>query len=128
VSNEQIRSTISESTTPLLKCISRLTDKSITKTHVIDTTFKLPECNTLTNDYYNKKGFYIAYEDNLYNSLQKILSQQKSSNILEIRVDSRYYARSIIDELYDLNFNNWRTSGKTSVEYNKIDDVYVFVK
>lgn len=105
-----------------------LTDRDISKTHVIDNSFKLPECKSTKYDYYTKKYYYISAQDNLYNKLSNIISKQKSSNILEIKVDEKYTARRIIDTLYDLNFNNWRSNKKTSIEYSKTQDVYIFVK
>lgn len=105
-----------------------VTDEVIAKTHIIDDTFEIPECRTSKYDYYANEGFFISYEDNLYNRLQKIIKAQKSSPILEFKVDIRYTSRSIIDQLYDLDFNNWSTNGKRRVEYNKIDDVYIFIK
>lgn len=105
-----------------------LTDESISKTHVIDNKFELPECNSNKYDYYTQKDYYISNQDNLYNKLSNIVSKQNNSMVLEIKIAPKYTVRRIIDTLYDLNFNKWRSSGKTSVEYSKIQDVYIFVK
>lgn len=105
-----------------------LTDEDISKTHVIDSSFKLPQCNSMKYNFYTKNEYYISAQNNLYNKLNNIVSKQKNSKTLEIKVDEKYTARRIIDTLYDLNFNKWRSNGKTSVEYSKIQDVYVFVK
>lgn len=105
-----------------------LTDSEIGKTHNIDTTFSLPKCEAKGYDYYTKTDCYISSGDNLYNKLDEIIVSQQSSNVLEIKVDERYNARRIIDTLYNLNFNNWRSSGKNSVSYHTIQDVYIFIK
>lgn len=105
-----------------------ITDKEIKQTHSIDDDFKTPECNSTKYDYYIKMGCYINYEDNLYTKLKKIVKSQSKSKVLEVKADGRYNAKSIIDALYDIDFNNWHSSYKTSVSYNKMQDVYVFIK
>ncbi|MBQ8044464.1 MAG: hypothetical protein IJ272_10055 [Clostridia bacterium] len=103
-------------------------DEKISKTHVIDENFDYPQCDGTKYEYYTQKGYAIATKDNLYNKLKDIISKQKSSNILELKVTEQYSSRKIIDALYDLNFNNWRSNWQTTVSYNKIEDVYVLVK
>lgn len=105
-----------------------VTDEEIAKTHTLDDFFEYPKCNYKAYDYYTYNGYYLNYEDNLYIKLRKIITKQNTSKILEVKADERYYSRNIIGVLYDLNFDNWRSSGKTSVEYNKIGNVYAFVK
>lgn len=105
-----------------------ITDETITKTHTIDKTFSVPESTDDEYSYYIKNKYYIKYEDNLYTMLKQIISNQKDLDVLEIKADKRYYAQTIVDALYDLNFNNWRFGHKTNVSYNKIGDIYIFVK
>jgi len=105
-----------------------VTDKEIKQTHSIDKDFELPKCNGTKYDYYMQLGCYLNYEDNMYTKLKKIISLQKDSQILEVKMDSRYSAKSLIDTLYDLNFNSWYSSLKTSVSYNKMENVFVFIK
>lgn len=103
-------------------------DEEITRTHTIDDYFDYPICNSKAYNYYVTKGYYINEQDHLYDRLKDIVRMKDKSELLEIKVDGKYNARQIIDELYNLNFNNWRYSGKTSIEYNKTNDVYVFIK
>ena len=64
----------------------------------------------------------------MYSKLSDIIYSQKASKILEIKLDPKRTLRKVIDTLYYLNFNNWKTSGKTNVTYSQLDDVYAFVK
>lgn len=105
-----------------------VTDKEIFKTHTIHEQFKHPSIDATGYDYYEHNGYFVDYEDYLDDKLRGIVSEQKYSDILEIKVDKNYSARKIIDTLYEINFNNWRSTGKTSVSYTTIDDVYVFIK
>ena len=105
-----------------------LTDKEIINTHTISRSYIYPECESQAYNYYEYSGYSIKYNENLYSRLMDIEEKQKASKILEIKVDSRYTAQDIINELYDINFNNWRTSAKSKVTYTKIGDVYIFVK
>lgn len=103
-------------------------DKQIAKTHTITNQTSYPKSKGIKYEYYNIKGYNIKSGDNLYSKLNDIVSKQQKSDILELKSENKYTSRSIIDTLYDMNFNNWRLSGKTKVEYHQIQDVYVIVK
>lgn len=105
-----------------------LTDKQIQQTHIVDDIFVIPIANEEKYNYYNKTGNYVSYEDNLYSKLSKIISVQAKASVLEIKVDKRYYLQSIVDTLYDLDFNNWRSNKRTNITYSKMNDVYIFIK
>lgn len=105
-----------------------LSDSQISETHSISNRFNIPKCNYETYEYYNNNGYYISEKDNLYDKLGKVIIQQKKSGILEVKVNKKYTARRLIDTLYDLNFNNWQSNGKRTVEYTKIQDKYIFIK
>lgn len=105
-----------------------VTDEMISKTHILNKTFEHPKCTDDSYDYYMQKGYHIAYEDVVSDKLRDIIPKQKNSGVLEIKLDNRYHIQNIIDELYDLNFNNWRATGKTSASYSKMEDVYVILK
>ena len=105
-----------------------LTDKEILNTHTICRNYIYPDCDRNLYNYYEYKNFTIKYNENLHNRISDIVLSQKDSKILEIKVDGSHTAKDIIDELYDINFNYWRSSGKTKVTYTQIEDVYVFIK
>ena len=105
-----------------------LNDKQIADTHVIDNSYNIPQCNSDEYEYYNQMKYYISKQDNLYNKLNKIVNSQKESEILEIKVDEKHTIRRIIDTLYELDFNDWYSNSKSSVEYTKVQDKYIFVK
>ncbi len=105
-----------------------LTDEQITKTHTIDKRFDYPKAKSLKYNYYIQEGYYISLEDDLDSKMKTVIGKQRDSDILEIKVEGKNYIRKIIDSLYTLNFNNWRSIGKTSISYNNIEDIYVFIK
>ena len=100
----------------------------IKKTHAIDTSFVIPKCTDDKYNYYLQNQYYISASDNLYKKLDKIISKQKRANIFEVKVDKKHKASQIIDTLYELDFNRWRSDGKQSVSYSKIQDIYLFTK
>ena len=105
-----------------------ITDEDMEKNYVSNVGFEYPECTATKYNYYIKEEYYVNYEDNLYEKLSEIMLKQKDSNIIEIKVDEQYNIRRIIDTLYNLNFGNWQSSGKSSITYSKLEDVYVFLK
>lgn len=105
-----------------------LNDKEIANTHIIDNNYNIPKCNATKYEYYNQMGYYISQQDNLYNKLNKIINIQNKSGILEIKADEKHTTRRIIDTLYELDFNNWHSNRKSSVEYTKVQEKYIFVK
>ena len=105
-----------------------VTDKDIKETHQKDSNFEFPECNATKYEYYTVQDFYLPYEGSTAVELSRIIAKANKTSMLEIKADERYYIQAIIDTLYDLNFANWKTQGKTSVTYNKIRDIYIFLK
>jgi len=105
-----------------------LNDINISKTHTTGSFFTYPKCSATEYEYYAKKGYVVKAENNLYNELQDIILKQKKGNILELRVADKFSSRNVIDTLYDLNFNNWRSNREISVSYTKMQDVYIFIK
>ena len=105
-----------------------LNDNEITKTHNIDKTYNIPKCNYDKYDYYTQKGYYISINDNIYTRLRNITAMQEESKILELKVDKKYTDKRLIDTLYDIDFNGWRSTGKSRVEYTKVQDKYIFIK
>lgn len=105
-----------------------VSDDNISNTHYIGGGFRLPNSTSMKYSYYIQKDYYIQSEDNLYNKLSEVITKQKKSKVLEIKVAEKYDARSVIDTLFDLNFNNWRSNRENSVSYIKTGDVYFFIK
>jgi len=105
-----------------------ITDKEILNSHVFDKMFEYPKCIYNYYDYYIQTGYYIDDVKDIDNKLENIISEQKFSKILEIKIEDEYYVRKVIDALYELNFNNWRSDGKTNVSYSQVKDIYIFFK
>ena len=105
-----------------------VSDNEIKQTHLIDKNFNIPICNTDKNNFYIKEGRYIDYFENTYLSLKSIVGNLYNKDLLEVKIDTRYSIQTIIDTLYSLNFNNWKTNKKDKITYNNINNVYVFIK
>lgn len=105
-----------------------LTEKDILKSHEISNMFTVPKCNSTKYNYYIYEGFYINSSGSLNSKLTDIISRQKNSNILEVRYNENYNSQDLINELYNLDFNLWKTKRYTNVEYFVVNDVYFFEK
>lgn len=103
-----------------------VSDKEISKSHEINSEFILPKCNWETYNYYEKNKYYISKNDDLFYKLLEIIQKQKNSKILELKLDSKYSTKQLVNTLYDLDFNKWYTNKKESIEYVNIQDVYLF--
>lgn len=105
-----------------------LTDNEIIKTHVLDNKYSLPKCSSDIYNYYKKENLELKYSDNVYIKLKQIIQNNKSHETLEFKADSRFSSNRIMDELYDLNYNNWKTNRISTIAYSKAQDVYIIVK
>ena len=105
-----------------------LKDSDIVKTHKIGESFKVPKCESDKYNYYNYNGLIIKTYDDINNKLKKITSFNKTNNILEFKVDPNISSQTIIDYLYGMDFNLWKTKGVTNITYNKINDIFIFKK
>lgn len=105
-----------------------ITYDQLVKTHIFGDMFEYPKAIATKYDYYIQNDYYVGDDGNLYNELNDIMSSQQNSRILEIKVDSKYSVRRIIDVLYELNFDDWRYRGENKVPYHNIEDIYIFIK
>lgn len=105
-----------------------LTDSEISKSHEISNMFSTPKCNSTKYNYYIQEGLYIDSRGNLNFKLEKIIEKQKSKKVLEVRYNKEYSSQDLINELYNLDFNLWKTKRYTNVEYFNVNDVYFFKK
>lgn len=105
-----------------------LSDEEILHTHTLDNELKKPKCTATKYNYYNQLNYIVRNNERLDVKLKEIVKKQKNSSILELKAENKHSAKKIVDMLYELNFDNWRSFGKTSITYNTIDDTYVFIK
>lgn len=105
-----------------------LTDSEISRSHEISNMFSTPKCNSTKYNYYIQEGLYIDSRGNLNFKLEKIIEKQKSKKVLEVRYNKEYSSQDLINELYNLDFNLWKTKRYTNVEYFNVNDVYFFEK
>ena len=103
-----------------------VSDKEILKTHEIEKEFKLPKCNSDKYNYYNINNYTLKSYDDIESRLDRIIKQTKNNNVLEIKTDGNTSVQRIIDALYDLNFNLWKTKRTTNISYNRINDIFIF--
>lgn len=103
-----------------------LPDKEITKTHKLENMLEIPKCNSTKYNYYIHEGMYIEGNGSLRTKLKKIIKEQKGRKVLEVRYNKNYSSQDLIDELYNLDFNLWKTKRYSNIEYFNINDVYFF--
>lgn len=106
-----------------------LTDTEISKTSKQDNEFERPKCLGTRYDYYKQTGMYIDSNLNFKGRLSEIIEKSKDKKILELRITNINGAPQILVQyLYSLNFNNYRTNGITKINYITFNNVYVIQK
>lgn len=106
-----------------------ITDNEIMATHQVDNYDKLPKSNEKKYNYYIYNNYEISYFDNFEYKLNEIVKSQANSKLLEFKVSAVSDIPSkMVEALYNINFNGYKTKNITKVEYNKINDNYIIVK
>ena len=105
-----------------------LSDKEITKKHKLTNVLEIPKCSSTKYNYYIHEGMYIEGNGSLKSKLNKIIKKEKNKKVLEVRYNENYKVQDLIDELYNLDFNLWKTKRYTNIEYFNVNDVYFFEK
>ena len=110
----------------LIHAYFNLSDKDIKNTHEISEEFEFPKATETRYNYYEYNGYTLKKGENIKNKLRSIISENKNNTVLEFKADKNYSSNSIIDVLYELDYNNWKTRSVRNVKYNVINDVYIF--
>ncbi|MDD2627383.1 MAG: hypothetical protein PHR25_00580 [Clostridia bacterium] len=106
-----------------------ITDKEILKTHTIDHKEKLPECNSIKYNYYNYNNYTIDHFENFDYKLRQIVAKQSRNKVLEIRsIGVSNVPKNLVESLYNMNFNNYKTNNQKRLSYSKIKDDYFVIK
>lgn len=106
-----------------------LTDTEISKTSQQDTEFEKPRCLGTRYDYYKQTGLYIDSNLNFKGRLSNIIENSSNKNILELKITNVNEApQMLVQYLYSLNFNNYKTKGITKINYITFNNVYVIQK
>lgn len=106
-----------------------ITDKKISKTHLIDKHKIYPTANSETLEYYRVTKNYIYLSDNFGQKLKEIITRQTNSNILEFATDrGDDIPTKMSNVLYETNFNNYRKKGVSSINYYNILSSFVILK
>ncbi len=106
-----------------------ITDEEIEKTHIIDDKDKLPVCNSTKYNYYIYNDYIIDYFESFDYKLRQIVAKQSKSNILEIRaVGISNVPKNLVESLYNMNFNNYKTNDQRKLSYSRIKDDYFVIK
>lgn len=104
-----------------------LTDSEITDTHTFDSTFDTPECNNAEYNYYEYKDFKLTRQDFFTDKIRKIISESNKSS-LEFKVAENIDIKTVVQELYNLNFNNFKTNRVNEIKYFHINNVIIVPK
>lgn len=106
-----------------------LTDEEIDITHEVDDQYVLNKCIEDKYNYYQYNKYYIDNSEVTKVKLNTIIFNSTKQNVLEFKVsDQKANSEAIVNLLYQLNFNEYQTRGKTKIGYRKIKDIYVVIK
>lgn len=106
-----------------------LTDEEISQTHKIDRNEKLPSCTEDKYNYYVYNDYTIGMLDNFEYKIKEIIEGQQTKLLLEFNATGvSNVPQKLVEALYNLNFNNYKTNNITKVQYNKINNNYIVVK
>jgi len=106
-----------------------ITDEEVSKTHTFDNNLNLPSATATKYNYYIHNDYTISYFDSFQYELEQIIESQASKTLLEFNVVGITEAPAkMVEALYNLNFNNYKTNNITKVQYHKINDNYIVVK
>ncbi|MBR5227760.1 MAG: hypothetical protein IKV94_03890 [Clostridia bacterium] len=105
-----------------------LTDEKISKTHTVDNLFIKPIANSEKYNYYEYMDYTLSSGDLLRTKVYNLI-QTTNGDVLEFRLKDNYYdIQDIVSKLFELNFNNYKSSGISSMKYFYQDDIYIFKK
>lgn len=104
-----------------------LTDAEITDTHSFDKDYDIPECNSSKYNYYEYYDFKLTSKDWFSDKIRKIISETNKST-LEFKVAENFEIKTVVQELYNLNFNNYRTNNVSEIVYFYINNVIIVPK
>lgn len=106
-----------------------ITDEEILKTHTFDNNVKSPSATATKYNYYVYNDYTISYFDSFEYKLGQIVQSQNSKTLLEFNVNGvSEVPEKMVESLYNLNFNSYKTNNITKVQYHKINDNYIVVK
>lgn len=104
-----------------------LTDAEMKKSHTFDLLFSTPECNN-SNDYYDYYDYKITNQDILGDKVSKIIANTKGES-LEFKINSNSYTiQNVVQKLYELDFNKYKTNNIKEMKYYYIGNVFVIPK
>lgn len=105
-----------------------ITDEKIKGSHTIDNK-NYPKATSEALDYYKMTNSYIYLIDDFNTALKKIINNQSSSNILEFATDRGDDIPSKMSKvLVEINLNNLKTNGVSTVNYYNILNTFVLLK
>lgn len=104
-----------------------LTDIELSNTHVLNSEFLTPECSSEKYNYYEYNDFKVTAQDFFVDKIRKII-KKADEKVLEIKLGSNIEVQAVVQELYNQNFNNYKTNNIREVKYFYIQDVMVIPK
>jgi len=104
-------------------------DTFILKSHTIDNKELNPIANSTTYNYYVKTNSYINSTQNFDSRIKEILQLQKNNNSLEFSADISDVPTKLLNILYDLNFNGYKSNSTTvKMKYYNEFNTYIVQK
>lgn len=104
-----------------------LSDEEIAVTHVFDTTFSTPKCSSQEYNYYEYNDFKLAAKDFFTDKIRNIINWSNSSS-LEFKVSEDLDIHAVVQELYNLNFNNYKTNKVNKIDYFYTHNILIVQK
>ncbi len=118
-----------ENTDLIVHSYFNVTDKEILNTHKIDKNDQLPSCTATKYNYYIFNNYTISTLDNFQYKLNQIVQKQKAEPLLEVNITGiNNVPEKLVEALYNINFNRFKTNNITSMQYNKINNNYIVIK
>jgi len=106
-----------------------VTDAELSSTHQFDNYDSVPKSVKNKYDYYEYNDYKLTYMDSFEYKLSEIAKSQSSKGLIEFKATGiNDVPTKMIEALYNINFNNYKTKNITSIEYNKINDIYIVEK
>lgn len=104
-----------------------LTDIELSNTHVLSSGFSTPECRAEKYNYYEYNDFKITTQDFFTDKIKKVI-ENSDEKVLEVKLGTNIDVQAVAQELYNQNFNNYKTNNIREVKYFYIQDIMVIPK
>lgn len=106
-----------------------VTDQFILQSHTIDDKELNPVAAATKDNYFIKTNAYISSTDNFEERIKEIVQAESQNNALEFSTDLFDVPDKLLKVLYDINFNNYKTSnGSVKMKYYNEYNTFIIPK